>query len=112
MNGWVACTAIWIAALAPAAAIAIEMGDANCDGRIDTRDLTATIRILFGGTSACAGSDSNGDRRVTASDLVAVMQRLALATATASPTSSSTASTVSPTATVNPSLTSSVTPTM
>lgn len=68
------------------------LGDANCDGIVDTADLDAVIGITFGAANLCNRGDVNGDGAVSAADLTAlesldpVPAPTATATATESPT--------------------------
>src|SRR5579862_1106763 len=91
-------------------AAAALSGDADCNGVVDRRDVTAVIAALMEGSS-CAGADANADQRLTAADLVAEVRWLAAVPPTQSPTVSSTPEppTVSPSRSSTP--TEIVTPT-
>jgi hypothetical protein len=52
-------------------------GDANCDGRIDGDDVAALITRIF--MPGCRGADVDDDGRVTAADLVLLLQFIAWA---------------------------------
>ena len=62
---WIAC-----ACAGPAGA---TVGDANCDGELDGRDLNAVIAALYNGSS-CVDADVNGDRTLSVADLTAYVQ--------------------------------------
>lgn len=52
-------------------------GDVNCDGQLNTSDLTALISVLFGdAASDCGTDDVNADGEVDAADLTAVQEAL------------------------------------
>lgn len=50
-------------------------GDANCDDRLDARDLTAMIAEIFDRT--CDKADANRDGRVSAADVTSLVRMLA-----------------------------------
>jgi hypothetical protein len=54
-------------------------GDANCDGVLDERDMEALIDALFepAKEERCVAADANDDGRVLASDLSALVMKLA-----------------------------------
>lgn len=56
----------------------LREGDANCDGRIGADDLAALIHALFapGATLHCVTADSNGEGRVTVSDVTSLLVQL------------------------------------
>lgn len=47
-------------------------GDANCDGRIDSADIDAVIHNVF--RFQCSAADVDGDQRVTAADVLLVIE--------------------------------------
>ena len=106
--GW-----LWVFLLAVCACLSVSRaiadtppGDANCDGAVNSADLSAVVDAIFNG--GCAGADVNGDGRVTGADLPAEVKLLAASvqnspTPTPSPTH---------TGTPGPSATSTRTPTI
>jgi subtilisin family serine protease len=54
------------------------LGDANCDGRLDSQDIAAAVTALFDGTALvrCISADSDGDGTVRANDLVVILREL------------------------------------
>ncbi|HVO27896.1 MAG TPA: dockerin type I repeat-containing protein [Candidatus Margulisiibacteriota bacterium] len=58
-------------------ALAQVRGDVNCDGQLDSNDLSALIAVLFGdGASDCGAADVNGDGYADAADITALQQAL------------------------------------
>lgn len=86
-----------IALLAGSAGAQIS-GDADCNGSIDSSDITAALEALFTSTE-CTAADANADGAVTAPDVVAVVLVVAASTPVATPTTTPPASTPTPTAT-------------
>lgn len=74
-------------------------GDANCDGVRDEADLYPLAVALFRDTP-CAAAETNGDQRLTAADLVALVDLLLPPAHSGSPTETRTPTeTITPTAT-------------
>ena len=94
----------WLGAAAASAQIS---GDADCNLRLETADLTAAVLATYNG-SACATADGNADRRLSAADITAVVRALSaplVPTATPTLTETPTQSvTWTPTMTLTPSL--------
>ncbi len=87
---WLAPTLFALVASAllwqPSACLAGTLpGDADCDGDLDGDDVSAVVAAIFDETS-CPGADANGDGRVTAADLTAVIRSFGNVAPTPTPT--------------------------
>src|SRR5262245_6886264 len=76
-------------------------GDANCDQHVDVADIRAVVAEIFTPRTACAGTDANGDGRVTVADVTRVELALPIPTPAATPTWTATP-TITATATISP----------